>query len=69
MPRGSSGRVVVEIDPHLKRRLYTALAIANSTLKEWFVDAATRYVAELEQPTLPGIAPQKTSKGRGTERK
>ncbi len=59
MPKGESGRVVIEIEPALKRRLYSALAIDNSTLKQWFVDAAQQYVAEHEQPSLPEIAPKK----------
>jgi hypothetical protein len=58
MPKGESGRVVIEIEPALKRRLYSALAIDNSTLKQWFVDAAQQYVAEHEQPSLPEIAPK-----------
>ena len=49
MSRGESSRVVVEVDPALKRRLYSAIAIENSTLKDWFVDAAQRYVAEQSQ--------------------
>lgn len=53
MPKGQSGRVVVEVDPELKRHLYSALAIENSTLKDWFVSAAKQYVAEREQPLLP----------------
>ena len=59
MPKGESGRVVIEIEPALKRRLYSALAIDNSTLKQWFVDAAQQYVAEHEQPSLPEIALKK----------
>jgi hypothetical protein len=59
MSKGESGRVVIEVDPILKRRLYSALAMENSTLKQWFVDAAKRYVAEHEQLSLPEIAPKK----------
>jgi hypothetical protein len=59
MSKGESGRVVIEVDPTLKRRLYSALAMENSTLKQWFVDAAKQYVAEHEQPNLPEIAPKK----------
>lgn len=55
MPKGQSGRIVVELDPNLKRRLYSALAMENSTLKQWFVDAAQQYVAEREKPLLPRI--------------
>jgi hypothetical protein len=64
MPKGESGRVVIEIEPALKRRLYSALAIDNSTLKQWFVDAAQLYVAEHEQPSLPEIAPKKSKAKR-----
>jgi hypothetical protein len=65
MPKGSSGRVVVEVDPDLKRRLYSALAIESSTLKDWFIDAAKQYVAEREQPLLPTI---KTNNQKGAKR-
>ena len=51
MPKGESGRVVIEVEPVLKRRLYSALAIENSTLKQWFIDSATQYVADHEPPT------------------
>lgn len=50
MAKGRSGRVVIEIDPELKRSLYGALAVDDSTLKDWFVDRATEYLNE--QATL-----------------
>lgn len=50
MAKGRSGRVVIEIDPELKRALYGALAVDDSTLKDWFVDKATEYLSE--QATL-----------------
>jgi hypothetical protein len=55
MSKGESGRVVIEVEPALKRRLYSALAIDNSTLKQWFIAAAEQYVEEREQPSLPEI--------------
>lgn len=48
--------MVIEVDPDLKRRLYTALASDNSTLKDWFVSAAASYLLEREQPSLPGLS-------------
>jgi hypothetical protein len=45
MPRGTSGRVVVEIDPELKGRLHATLAFDRRTLKDWFVEQAREYVA------------------------
>ena len=52
MPRGSSGRVVVEVCPEVKDRLYRALSNNNLTLKDWFLRAAEEYILENEQPNL-----------------
>lgn len=54
MARGKSGRIVIDVDPELKRRLYSALAMKGLTLKDWFVDAAGRFVEERKQPDLFG---------------
>lgn len=59
MPRGGSGRVVIELDPNLKRRLYNTLAIDGSTLKDWFVEVASSYINEREQPSFPGMKVKK----------
>jgi hypothetical protein len=65
MSKGESGRVVIEIDPTLKRRLYSALAIENSTLKDWFINSAKEYVMEHEEPKLPlNIGRNKKAKGQ-----
>jgi hypothetical protein len=55
MARGPSGRVVIEVDPLLKRDLHSALAADGSSLKEWFLDRVRDYFAQRHQPTLPGI--------------
>lgn len=44
MAKGQSGRIVVEVDPALKRELYGALAVNDSTLKEWFIEQAKKYL-------------------------
>ena len=59
MPKGESGRVVIDVGPGLKRELYSALAGDNSTLKDWFIEAATNYIAEREQPSLPDLSRKK----------
>lgn len=46
MAKGESGRVVLEIDPDLKRRLYAVLALEQKTLKEWFTKASESYVKD-----------------------
>jgi hypothetical protein len=45
MAKGQSGRIVIEVDPVLKRALYGALAVEDSTLKEWFIAKAEEYVS------------------------
>ena len=52
MPIGSSGRIVIEIDPGLKRELYATLARDQITLKEWFVRNASSYVSDSVQLSL-----------------
>lgn len=53
MSRGPSGRIVVEVDPDLKRRLYTALTHDGTTLKDWFITEAEQYLASYSQLRLP----------------
>lgn len=52
MPVGESGRIVLVIEPELKRRLYSALALDHETLKEWFIARAREYVQAQQQPKL-----------------
>jgi hypothetical protein len=52
MSRGPSGRIVVEIEPELKQRLYAELSRDNLTLKDWLITQAERYIAERRQPLL-----------------
>ena len=52
MARGESGRIVIEVDPALKRELYAALAISGSTLKDWFVRSAEDYCTSGVQGSL-----------------
>ena len=37
---GESGRIVIDVSPALKRRLYSVLSLSGSTLKDWFLQAA-----------------------------
>ena len=67
MARGESGRIVIEVDPALKRELYAALAIAGSTLKDWFIRNAEGYCASGAQASLftdlPERSPTKAEAG------
>lgn len=46
---------MIEVDPILKRDLHAALAADGITLKDWFLQHAANYIAERQQPSLPGI--------------
>ena len=52
MARGKSGRVVLEIDPELKRQLYATLENKQQTMKEWFIREAEGLVYGEKQPSL-----------------
>ena len=52
MARGKSGRVVLEIDPDLKKTLYSVLESDQKTMKEWFVAEAEQLIYEHKQPSL-----------------
>lgn len=52
LAKGQSGRIVVELEPDLKRHLYGVLAREGLTLKDWFVAAAKRHIQDYEQPAL-----------------
>lgn len=52
MARGESGRIVIEVEPEVKRRLYAALALTGSTLKDWFVRNAATFCSDTAQPSL-----------------
>ena len=49
---GKSGRIVVDLEPEEKRRLYAALSLSGLTFKEWVRDAADRFCADRDQPPL-----------------
>ena len=52
MARGKSGRVVLEIDPELKRQIYAALENKQQTMKEWFIKKAEDLIYGHKQLSL-----------------
>lgn len=57
MAKGPSGRLVVDIDPGLKRELHASLAADGTTFKEWVTARIDQYLDERRQPGLPGMDP------------
>ena len=52
MSVGKSGRIVIEVEPEVKRQLYSALARDGLTLKDWFLREAEAYLGSAEQLPL-----------------
>lgn len=46
---GPSGRIVIEVEPELKRELRSALLKDGQTLKDWFINQAEHYLRESQQ--------------------
>lgn len=46
MAKGESGRIVLEVDPELKKKLYSILAFEQVTLKDWFIQNAERHIKD-----------------------
>ena len=52
MSIGASGRIVIEVEPEVKRLLYATLAREGMTLKDWFLREAQSYVQTATQMPL-----------------
>lgn len=52
MARGTSGRVVIEINPEIKQELYEQLDKENSNLKAWFLAHVDDFLRGKQQLTL-----------------
>jgi DNA (cytosine-5)-methyltransferase 1 len=47
---GQSGRIVIDVAPELKRRIYSALSLSGGTLKDWFIKTAEELCEENRKP-------------------
>jgi len=61
MPKGPSGRVVIELDPELKDELYFALEKEGLNMKQWFIESAQDFLSNRSQLKL-----QFSRKDKGT---
>ena len=52
MARGESGRIVIEVDPDIKKELYQRLEGDNCNLKAWFLSQVESYLGGDNQLSL-----------------
>ena len=52
MAQGSSGRIVIEIEPELKQELYSALGNERMNLKQWFLGNVEEFLRNKAQLPL-----------------
>lgn len=58
--------MVIEVDPNFKATLYSVLARNGTTLKDWFLASAHRFVDEQTQPSLFGTSPTGVAEAHGS---
>ncbi len=63
MSIGTSGRIVIEVETDIKRKLYSALNLDGMTLKEWFLQSAEHYMLLRGQIPLPFSVEQEMNDG------
>ncbi len=56
MAKGESGRIVLEVDPELKKTLYSILAMEQQTLKNWFIDKAQKHIDEKKSELIESFS-------------
>ncbi|MCU8009939.1 hypothetical protein L5M11_20785 [Shewanella sp. SM87] len=56
MAKGESGRIVLEVEPELKKALYSILAMEQKTLKDWFVDKAQKHINEKKSELIQSFS-------------
>lgn len=52
MPMKTSNRVVIEVDPAQKQKIYAELKARGLTMREWFLQQVSRELS-IPQPTNP----------------
>lgn len=63
MSIGNSGRVVIEMEPELKRQLHAVLRLEGQNLKSWFLENVEKLLEQhSQQQTLPFAENQTTNK-------
>lgn len=68
MAQGTSGRVVIDLEPEFKQQLYETLKSKGISLKHWFLEQAKTLCEEHRQPSLALVA-EETAQYNGNQKK
>ena len=68
MARGTSGRIVIEIDPETKQELYEQLEKENSNMKAWFLAHVENFLKGKQQLTPVSYTHLDVYKRQGSDR-
>ncbi len=52
MAIGNSGRIVIEIEPELKKEIHTLIKKKGMTLREWFLEQVNKSLLNTERREL-----------------
>lgn len=64
MSIGNSGRIVIEIEPELKKELHSVLRLEGTNLKSWFLENVEQLLSEKAQQSLPLDSKQQKAEAR-----
>jgi len=64
MSIGNSGRIVIEIEPELKRELHAVLRNEGTNLKAWFLENVDHLLSAKGQPSLSFDESDKVAEGK-----
>jgi len=64
MSISKSGRIVIEIDPSLKKKLYSDLSLQGTSLKDWFLESVHQYLDIKEKNIASTSKVENKNKGK-----
>jgi hypothetical protein len=64
MAIGSSGRVVIELDPEMKKRIHDAVRGRGLTLRDWFLQQVEKDLLEANGSQRGKLAPKPPKSAR-----
>lgn len=69
MAQGPSGRIVIEVDPELKQKLYSALKKDGLRMRDWFLGQVVDFLENPKSSKIQLVVDnEEVTSGRGESR-